>query len=295
MMRAANASVKMKPAIQSVRVASEYRPIDILVESIFMNLRISLCQFNIQVGNVPANLQKAADWIAEAAGRGSQIVLLPELWSTGYALDRARELASPIPAGLTAEISALAKTHQVWVGGSTLEKSGDQVYNTFALYAPTGELAAAYRKIHLFRLMQEDRWLGAGSQPVSVDLGFTQASLAICYDLRFPELFRGYAVKGVRLLLIPAEWPMLRIEHWRTLLKARAIENQVIVAAVNACGDSAGTVFGGHSAVIDAWGEVLAEAGEDACLLTADVDLSSPDSAREKLDILRDRRPDVYG
>jgi omega-amidase len=260
-----------------------------------MNLRISLCQLNIQVGDVQTNLQQATDWIAEAAGRGSQIILLPELWSTGYALDRARELASSIPGGFTTPIGALAKTHQVWIGGSTLEASGGQVYNTFTLYAPTGELAASYRKIHLFRLMQEDRWLGPGNLPVSVNMGFTQAGMAICYDLRFPELFRGYAVGGARLFLIPAEWPQPRIEHWRTLLRSRAIENQAIVAAVNAAGESAGTVYGGYSAVIGAWGEVLAEGGQEPCLLTADVDLSGPDTAREKLDILRDRRPDVYG
>jgi predicted amidohydrolase len=258
------------------------------------SLRVTLCQMNIQVGSPEANLQKAADWISDAASRGSHLVLLPELWSTGYALDRAVELASTYGTEIAAQISAIARKNRVLVGGSTLEADGGRVYNTFRLFSSAGDLIACYRKIHLFRLMEEDLWLAPGNEMVVADTEFGPAGLAICYDLRFPEIFRGYAVRGARLMLVPAEWPIARVEHWRILLKARAIENQVFVAAVNAAGDSGGTVFGGHSAVIGPLGEEICAAGPEECLITADLDLAAPDRAREKMDILRDRRPEVY-
>ena len=135
-------------------------------------------------------------------------------------------------------------------------------------------LAGVYRKIHLFRLFDEHKWLGEGEAPTMMDLPWGRAGLSICYDLRFPELFRRYAVEhGAELILICAEWPLVRVEHWRALLIARAIENQCFVAATNSCGDTGGTVFGGHSMIVDPWGAVIAEAGEDESLVTAEVDL----------------------
>ena len=260
-----------------------------------MTLRISLCQMNIQVGEPEKNIQKAADWISRAAGAGSRLVLLPELWSTGYDLEHARQLASPLGQGIYQQLSALAKEYQVWLGGSTLETAGDKVNNTFTLYNPEGALAACYRKIHLFRLMDEHLWLEPGKELVVSSTDFGLAGISICYDLRFPEMYRYFAVQGARLFLISAEWPVQRVEHWRTLLRARAIENQVIIAAVNATGESAGTTYGGSSAVVGAWGETLGEAAQEETLLTVDIDLAGPDQARQQMDILKDRRPEIYG
>ncbi len=258
-------------------------------------MRISLCQTNIQVGAPEANLKKAADWISRAVSQGSQLILFPELWSTGYALERAVEFAAVYGPVITARTSELAREHRLWIGGSTLEAAGERVYNTFHLFAPDGRLAATYRKIHLFRLMQEDRWLAPGDAPTLAETDFGPAGLAICYDLRFPELFRGYALRGARLMLAPAEWPIERVDNWRILIRARAIENQVFVVAVNAAGDCGGTVMGGNSAVIGPRGEEICTAGAGEALLTADLDLAMPEQARQKMDILRDRRPEAYG
>ncbi|HEX9012662.1 MAG TPA: carbon-nitrogen family hydrolase [Anaerolineaceae bacterium] len=259
-----------------------------------MNLRISLCQMNIVLGDPAANLHTASQWIHEAADGGSQLALLPELWSTGYDLENALQLASPIDSGIFLDVGRLARKNQVWIGGSVLERAGNSVYNTFTLFDPAGSMAACYRKTHLFKLMDEDRWLAPGDEPVLVGTPFGLTGVAVCYDLRFPELFRGYAVAGSRLMLLSAEWPIERVEHWRILLKARAIENQCIVAAVNAAGDSGGTIFGGRSAVIGPLGEVLVEGGAESRLLSADVDLDSPTRARTRMDILGDRRPELY-
>ena len=122
------------------------------------------------------------------------------------------------------------------------------------------------------------------------------AGLAICYDLRFPELFRRYAVRDkAKLILICAEWPQARVNHWRALLQARAIENQCFVAATNSCGKTGGTVFGGNSMIIDPWGEIIAEAGADEALVTGEIDLSEVDRVRQTIPVFEDRRPEVYG
>jgi predicted amidohydrolase len=142
--------------------------------------------------------------------------------------------------------------------------------------------------------MQEDQYLQPGSSPLVLDLPWGRTGIAICYDLRFPELFRRYAVEGAKLTLIPAEWPMERVEHWRALLIARAIENQMYIVAVNTCGEIGGTTFGGHSMVIDPWGKVVVEAGEETALLTVDFELDRVDQARAKIPVLDDRRPDLY-
>lgn len=256
---------------------------------------ISLGQMQIKLGRVEENLETAEGMIADAARQGSDLVLLPELWSTGYDLENAADYADPLGDGMFAQISAVAAQHQIAVCGSILERRNGQVMNCASWHAPNGEILAVYRKIHLFRLFDEHKWLGEGETPAALDAPWGMTGLAICYDLRFPELFRRYAVAdGAKLIVICAEWPAARVEHWRTLLIARAIENQCFVAATNACGETGGTVFGGHSIIIDPWGVVIAEANENAGLLSADIDLAVVDQVRRTIPVFEDRRPDVY-
>jgi predicted amidohydrolase len=251
-----------------------------------------------RLGEPAHNFARAAEYVGEAARRGSQLVLLPELWSTAYALERAPELASPLaPApdeSWFGRVAGLAQQHGVWLAGSLLEERDGRYYNCLALYDPAGRLQAAYRKLHLFRLMSEEQYLGAGDAPVLFDAPWGKIGLAICYDLRFPELFRRYALGGARLLLLPAEWPHPRREHWRTLLRARAIENQCFVAACNRVGMTGSNTFFGASSLIDPWGETLIEGGEAEMVLTATVDLAAVDAARQRIPVFADRRPEVY-
>ena len=152
-----------------------------------------------------------------------------------------------------------------------------------------------YDKIHLFRLMDEHLWMSAGSNTTHADLCDVKTGLAICYDLRFPEIFRHYALNQVNLILIPAEWPIIRIEHWKILLKARAIENQCFIAAVNTVGKSGSNTFGGSSAVIDPWGNVLIEGSQqDESLLNVEIDLSEISKARNTIPVFEDHRPEIY-
>lgn len=257
-------------------------------------LVISLAQMNIALGDVRKNTKTAEDMVVEAAKRGSHLVVLPELWSTGYALDQSRELAAPLNVGIFASVATMATENRISIVGSLLEKRGLEVSNSAAFIAPNGRLMGVYRKIHLFRLMEEDRWLQPGAAPLLMELPWGTSAIAICYDLRFPELFRRYAVQGAKMIIIPAEWPIERIEHWRALLQARAIENQCYIVACNSVGHTGDKVFGGHSMIVDPWGKIVIEVGESAMLATAEIDMDLVDSVRAKIPVFEDRRPDVY-
>ena len=257
-------------------------------------MRLALAQMQIISGNLPGNLKKAKEMIAAAAAQNADLVLLPELWSSGYDLVRSAEHAEATKQ-ITKSISSFASEHHIWIGGSLLEAQNGQIFNTFSFIDPQGKRHAAYNKIHLFSLMDEDRWLSAGDTPTITQLPFGKTGLAICYDLRFPELFRYYARADARLILLAAEWPLIREEHWRALLRARAIENQLFIAAVNAVGESAGTVMGGQSMIIDPWGNIIAKASPDEeHLLIAELDFDLVDQVRKAIPALTDRRPDIY-
>lgn len=258
-------------------------------------LSISLGQMQIKLARVEDNLAAAEGLIGQAAARNADLVVLPELWTTGYDLENAACYADKLGAGMFAQLSTMARDNSIAVYGSLLERRGKQIMNCAAYHNSHGELAAAYRKIHLFRLFDEHKWLGEGERPETLTFPWGAAGLSICYDLRFPELFRRYAVvQGAKLILLCAEWPLIRVEHWRALLIARAIENQCFVAATNSCGDTGGTVFGGHSMIVDPWGKIVVEAGEDECLLCAEIDLAEVDRARQQIPVFEDRRPDAY-
>ncbi len=255
-----------------------------------MQFTISLAQMHIHTGQLERNMARAAEFAQAAADRSSAMLLLPELWPYGYDLPEARVFAQAAPQ-ILAELRRLATLHGLCIGGSLLLMSGEEVYNTLAWVDPQQPLPVYYRKTHLFRLMDEDRWLAPGKSLQQVDTPWGVAGLAICYDLRFPELFRRYALEGASSFILPAEWPARRIEHWQVLLRARAIENQCFMFAANCVGGE----FGGRSAVINPWGEVLVEGspGSEA-LLTAQIDTAQLDQARSFMPVFRDRRPDLY-
>jgi len=259
-----------------------------------MRLTISLAQTAFTLGDVEANFERAAVSVAQAANQGSDIILLPELWASGYDLENWQRYATAINDGIFTRVAALARSHKIAIGGSLLELRAGGAYNTFVLFGPDGTLWGVYRKIHLFRLLHEEKYLQAGDALVLADTPWGPAGLATCYDLRFPEIFRSYALGGARLILLVAEWPERRITHWTKLLQARAIENQAFVAGVNKVGQSQGVNLGGYSAVIDPWGETIASGTDDEILLTAEIDLREADKARRYIPVFKDRRPDLY-
>jgi omega-amidase len=263
-----------------------------------MHLTISLAQMDVIVGQPEANLAHARNWVRQAAKSDAELVVLPELWGSGYDLVHAARHADELGAGLFAEMAALARTHGVYLAGSLLESKGEGFFNTAVLYDAKGVLRGHYRKTHLFRLMDEQQYLQAGEALPVFDLPWGRTALAVCYDLRFPELFRRYALEGAVLVVVPAQWPARRVEHWRTLLRARAIENQMAVVGCNRVGRDGdnSTPFGGHSAIYDPWGRAVVEGNQDEeTLLTGAVDLSIVAQARSFIPAFKDRRSDLYG
>lgn len=260
-------------------------------------LRIALLQIPVHAGDPEANYRLVEQRLREASELSPKpdVLVLPEMWNTGYALQQIQELADPDGARTRKLISDFSRSTGIHVvAGSVAEKRGEEVYNTVFAFGRDGQETGSYSKIHLFRLMEEEKHLSAGSEPGLFPLQDEQAGMMICYDIRFPELARKLALSGAKVLFVPAEWPHPRLHHWRTLLTARAIENQMYVIACNRTGASGKDVFFGHSMVIDPWGEILVEGGEEEALLVADIDLGLVDEVRTRIPVFEDRRPSLY-
>lgn len=223
------------------------------------------------------------------------VIVLPELWSTGYALPQAAELASPMGEREAAFLGELARRYgTAFIGGSVLSLEGGRIYNRAQVIDKEGRYAGGYNKIHLFRPMDEDRWLAQGSERLVFPFGGMACASVICYDIRFGELVRRLALDGAEALFVSAEWPSPRIEHWRTLLRARAIENQMYVIACNRCGVTGTERFGGSSMIIAPDGTVLAQAGEEETAISAELDASLPAALRRSFPVFADRVPETY-
>ncbi len=255
-------------------------------------LRIALGQMDVLAGRPADNWARAAFLAREAAAQEAQLLLLPELWLSGFDLQQALAHARDWEATWQGRLAGLAQDTGLAIAGSVLRRDdAGRPANTALLLSPQGRELAAYRKVHLFAPMQEKEYLAPGDTAPVFDLPWGRTALAICYDLRFPELFRRFAGQGAALILLPAQWPHRRAEHWQVLLRARAIENQCFLAAVNRVGsDRAGTVYAGRSAVVGPWGQVLVEGGEGEELLLADIDLGEVARARAQFPVLADRR-----
>jgi omega-amidase len=260
-----------------------------------MRLTISLGQMHIRFGDSEANFEQARNWALEAKRRGSALALFPELFLSGYDLARGKRYAAPLGEGAFARMGALARETGVALGGTMLELRDGNVHNTFALFDAEGGCIAVYRKTHLFGPMEESHSLTAGDAFTLASTAWGATGLCICYDLRFPEMIRRYALQGAQLVLLPAEWPASRIDHWRTLLRGRAIENQLFVAGCNSAGGTGAETFGGHSMIIDPWGRTIIEGKDASELLTAEIDMDAVGDVRRDFPALKDRRGDLYG
>ena len=251
-----------------------------------------------------ANLAAAERAVAAAAARGARLVVLPEMF---LCLGRAPAIVAAgqsIPGPATERLAALAAQHKlVLVAGSIPEKSSTpgKVFNTCVVFGPTGDTLATYRKLHLFDVsipgaveVRESSWYEPGSGVVAVDTPCGRLGLAICYDLRFPELFRRLADERVDICALPSAFTLATgRDHWEVLLRARAIENQIHIVAANQWGQHApGLVSYGRSLVVDSWGTVLAAAADGPGMALAEIDLGRQAELRNRLPALKHRRLD---
>jgi omega-amidase len=258
-------------------------------------VRIALLQMDIALGQPEVNYEKAIEWIERAASRGTDLIVLPEMWNTAYSLQNIREIADRDGKMTRERIGSLAKKHGVNIlAGSVADLRDGEVYNTTYIFDRTGAVAGQYSKIHLFRLMDEEKFLQAGEQVGRFTLDGVEIGSMICYDLRFPELTRTLSLSGAQVVFVPAEWPHPRLNHWRHLQIARAIENQMFVISCNRVGKAGDTEFFGHSMVIDPWGEILLEADEQEGIHHVTIDLGLVPEIRSRIPIFEDRRPELY-
>ncbi|GGR82746.1 hydrolase [Streptomyces aureoverticillatus] len=260
-------------------------------------MRASLLQIAVDDDEpVKSRRRRVSSLVREVAEReGSGLIVLPELWPTGaFAYESFEAEAEPLEGPTYEAMAKAAREAGAWLhAGSIPERAPDgALYNTSLVFSPEGELAAAYRKIHRFGFDKgEAVMMGAGTELVTVRTPETVLGLATCYDLRFPELFRGLVDAGAEVFVVPAGWPARRRSHWSLFARARAVEDQVFVLACGTAGTHAGVPQAGASVVVDPWGEVLAEAGgEDEEVLTVDLDLTRVAETREQFPALKDRR-----
>jgi predicted amidohydrolase len=267
-------------------------------------MRVAVCQ--MRSGSEPAsNIDAAQSLLQEAVEGGADLAILPELFPYLGSVSRVPEIAEPVPGGPATRMLAEAAAHgELWVaGGSVPERDGDRVFNTCPLFDRTGELVARYRKIHLFDVdlegqppFRESATYEAGTELVTHPTEEFRIGMAICYDLRFPELFRGLMTLGTELVVLPAQFQQQTgVAHWEVLLRARAIENQCFVAAAAQWGE-----FGspeeprrsyGRSMIVAPWGDVLVEApGEGTGVWFADLDVAELRRVRRVLPALEHRR-----
>ncbi len=252
-------------------------------------MRIAALQSDIVWEDPAANFEHLAPWVEAAAASGARLLALPEMYACGFTMATER-VAEPPVGPSTRFLSDQAAQHGLWLAGSVPELAAaeNRPHNTLILAGPGGELHR-YRKIHPFSYADEDRHYRAGTDFVTVDVEGLRLTLFVCYDLRFADEFWATAAATDAYLVI-ANWPETRRHHWRTLLEARAIENQAYVVGVNRVGEGGGLRYTGDSRIIDPMGEVLAAAAERETLLLAEVDAAVVRETRAALPFMRDRR-----
>jgi deaminated glutathione amidase len=266
-------------------------------------MRVALCQMR-SIDDVESNVATAERMLNEAADGGADLAALPETFTYLGSREGRRAAAEPMPGPTTDRLAIVARDRSMWVlGGSVIESDADHIYNTSALFDRTGELVARYRKIHLYDVelpgqppFRESATFTPGEQLVTHETDTGRVGLSICYDLRFPELYRGLMVLGAEVLCVPAQFQYATgKDHWEILLRARAIENQCFVVAPAQWGTfgapEKGRLSYGNSMAIDPWGRVLARAPDEGDgVWFADLDLTELRHIRQTLPALQHRR-----
>ncbi|XP_023244605.1 omega-amidase NIT2-like isoform X2 [Centruroides sculpturatus] len=266
-------------------------------------LSIALIQMAVTASK-EANLEKASELIAKAAGEGAKLVCLPEFFNSPYDLRHLDVYAEKIPGQTSTVLSNAAKNNNIYlIGGTYPEVDDDKFYNTCLAFGPNGETLAKFRKIHLFDIdvpgkitFKESNSISPGNSLVTFDAAFVKVGLGICYDVRFPHLASLYADKGCHLLVYPAAFNMTTgPAHWEILHKGRALDNQVYVAMISPARDeNAPYVAWGHSSFTDPWGRVITKAEEKETILKAEIDLDLLEEVRQQIPLRKQQRKDLY-
>jgi omega-amidase len=255
-------------------------------------MKIFGLQFDIAWENQPANYAKIRQLLEQAQPPAGSLVVLPEMFATGFSMS-VEKICEP-PGGPTEQF--LAETARLFkaaiIGGKVSPGTAGRGRNEAVVFSPEGRELARYAKMHCFNPAQEGDHYEAGQQPVIFSCGEWRVAPFVCYDLRFPEIFRATAAKGAALIAVIANWPAARLAHWLTLLQARAIENQAYVIGVNRCGQTPKLDYAGRSLIIDPLGRIVADGGGGEGVISADLDLPALHQYRREFAALADLRRD---
>lgn len=261
-------------------------------------LRVGIMQFDIVTGNREANQNKVTAWLEKYYTKSeyTTAIILPEIWDVGYALSHKESIGDEEGKTAVDFLGKLARKYNVWfVGGSVLAQNEMGFFNRAQVINPGGELVASYDKVHLIRLMDENKHFLRGKKDCRFTIDNVKCGCIICYDVRFCEWVRGYAINGTEALFISAEWPEARIDHWRALIIARAIENQMYIIACNRVGATEKWEFGGNSLIVDPWGKIVYEGGKGEEFAFHVIDTEEAKKTRSFLTVFKDRAPELYG
>ncbi|RDW21324.1 carbon-nitrogen hydrolase [Oceanobacillus arenosus] len=261
-------------------------------------MKFSVFQMEIIPGNPKQNRDKVENWVREVVqNERPDTIVLPEMWTTSYTLTKLNVLADDMGEPTKTFLSKLASEYHLnIIGGSVANKVGDKIYNTSLVFNSKGELVYEYNKIHLVPMLNEPLYLTGGTKKVETfELDGIKMGLIICYDLRFPELARSLALAGAEVLIVVAEWPTARKNHWTSLQIARAIENQMYVISSNNIGSLDGVDYAGASMIIDPWGEVLCQGSNtNEETITGVLDAARVSEVRKDVPIFESRVPNLY-
>lgn len=259
-------------------------------------MKISMLQVPAIVGEPRKNMILLETYVQEAVQQGADVLVLPETWNVGFFPKDIQESAEEAETSEALHwMKSIAQKHKVnLVGGSIAIKEQGKLFNRCYVFNRQGELVHTYNKVHLFSPGQEAEHFERGDKNSIFELDGVPCAVQICYDLRFPELARGLALQGAKVLFTPAQWPHPRSEHWLTLNRARAIENQMYVVAVNGCGEAYSVQSCGYSVVYGPFGETLVAAGEEQGVYTAEINLEKVDQVRQQIPVFADRQVGVY-
>ena len=257
-------------------------------------MKIHCCQFDIVWENRAANFDKVTSMLATAAIEEGDLLQLPEMFGTGFSMD-VESIQEGKGHPTATFLADLAKSHKVYVLGGLVGKApSGKGLNQAVGFSPEGKEIVRYTKIQPFSMGGEMDHYDAGDRVDTFSWNGLTVAPFICYDLRFPEIFRLGTRKGAQVMTVMANWPDARIHHWVALLQARAIENQAYVAGVNRCGNGPELHYNGRSLIVAPSGEILADAGDGERIISAELDRAALESLREKLPFLKDIRKD-YG
>lgn len=258
-------------------------------------MKISLLQMHIALGDVEKNRAHLKTLVETAMQDQPDVLALPEMWSTGFYPKPLVDFADEEGRQTRQLLSALARAHRVnIVGGSVATRLADGFHNTCYVFDREGTLVSSYDKMHLFSPAREEQVFRGGTRLSTFALDGVKCGVVICYDLRFCELIRTLALQKIDLLFVPAAWPVERRMHWQVLNRARAIENQFFVAAVNGAGQFRNFRLAGYSALYDPWGDALAEASDTEEILSTTLDFSALEDIRSHINVFNDRKPECY-